>query len=112
MTFAPHFSPDGSLVYFSAARPAAGLSWWQQLLGVKTAAAHNIPSSWWRVPVTGGEPELIADIDEIGLHGAFSPDGQLIAYISNTGLYMMNPDGTNRQQLLATNALNGLSWVP
>lgn len=110
----PFFSPDGTMLYFSAAElvTAGPLPWWDRLLGVKTAAAHNLPSDWWRVPVTGGTPELIADVDEVGLHGAFSPDGQLIAYISSTGLYLMGPDGTNRQQLLTTTALNGLSWVP
>lgn len=109
----PFFSPDGTMVYFSGATPSASqLPWWNRLLGVKTAAAHNLPSDWWRVPVTGGEPESIADIDDVGLHGAFSPDGRYIAYISSTGLYVMNPDGTNRQQLLETTALNGLSWVP
>jgi Tol biopolymer transport system component len=109
----PFFSPDGTMIYFSGAVPTTTqLPWWDRLLGVKTAVAHSLPSDWWRVPVTGGEPELIADIDEVGLHGAFSPDGRFIAYISNTGLYIMNPDGTNRQQLLTTTALNGLSWVP
>lgn len=110
----PFFSPNGSMVYFSAAKPsaAAKLPWWDRLMGVKVAAAHNLPSDWWRIPATGGEPELVADIDDVGLHGAFSPDGQFIAYISSTGLYVMNPDGTNRQQLLETTALNGLSWIP
>jgi Tol biopolymer transport system component len=110
----PFFSPDGTMVYFSAAElvTAARLPWWDRLLGVKTAAAHNLPSDWWRVPVSGGEPEMIANIDEVGLHGAFSPDGQLIAYISSTGLHLMNPDGTNRQQLFTESALNGLSWIP
>jgi hypothetical protein len=81
-------------------------------MGVQTAAAHNLPSDWWRVPVTGGEPVLVADIDDVGLHGTFSPDGQHIAYISSRGLFVMNPDGSNRQQYLSTTALNGLSWVP
>ncbi|MCB8944902.1 MAG: PD40 domain-containing protein [Ardenticatenaceae bacterium] len=109
----PIFSPDGTMVYFSGVMLATSqLSWWDRLLGVKTAAAHNLPSDWWRVPVTGSEPELIADIDDVGLHGAFSPDGRFLAYISSTGVYVMNPDGTNRQQLLETTALNGLSWVP
>ena len=109
----PFFSSDGTMVYFSAAVPTASqLPWWDRLLGVKTAIAHNLPSDWYRVSVTGGEPELVADIDDVGLHGAFSPDGRYLAYISSTGVYMMNPDGTNRQQLLETTALNGLSWVP
>ncbi len=109
----PFFSPDGTMVYFSGALPTTSqLPWWQQLLGVQTAAAHNLPSDWWQVSVTGGEPKLLADIDEVGLHGTFSPDGRFIAYISNSGLYIMNPDGTNRQRLLETTALNGLSWVP
>jgi Tol biopolymer transport system component len=110
----PFFSPDGTMIYFSGAEPAtaAVLPWWDRLLGVKTAAAHNLPSDWWRIPMTGGEPELVADIVEVGLHGTFSPDGRYIAYISNSGLFVMNPDGSNRQQLLETTALNGLSWVP
>ena len=109
----PIFSPDGTMIYFSGALPTTTqLPWWQRLLGVKTTAAHNLPSDWWHVPITGGEPELVADIGDVGLHGVFSPDGRYIAYISSSGLYLMNPDGTNRQQLLETTALNGLSWVP
>jgi Tol biopolymer transport system component len=107
----PFFSPDGTMVYFSGAT-AAEQSWWDQLLGVKIASAHNLPSDWWRVPVTGGTPERITDIDDVGLFGTFSPDGRSIAYISQSGVYLMNPDGTDRRQLLETTAVGGISWIP
>ncbi len=107
----PFFSLDGTMIYFSGAIIENEQSFWDKLLGVKTAVAHNLPSDWWRVPVTGGDPELIADVDEVGLYGTFSPDGRFIAYISQTGVYLMEADGGNIEQLLSTTAVAGVSWI-
>lgn len=110
---APLFSPDGSWLYFSAvSQDQPATSWWDRLLGVQIVAAHNVPSDWWRIPIAGGEPERLTMINEIGMYGAFSPNGRIFAFSSTTGIYQMNPDGTELSKLLEIPAADSLSWVP
>jgi Tol biopolymer transport system component len=108
------FSPDSKTIVFSAPTEftAAEPSWLEQLLGVQTASAHSFPSDWWRVSVTGGEPERLTQISSIGLYGAFVPDGNHIAFIDLFGVYVMNPDGTEILQLLDLTATGMLQWQP
>ncbi len=115
----PVWSPDGRFIYFSAVTedtlpPPTPTSFWDRLFGVKTALAHDIPSDWWRVPSNGSTPpERITEIREIGLYGDFSPDGRYFAFISTTGLYIMEADGTNLSKVLETAVVGGaLSWIP
>lgn len=109
---APFFSPDGRWVYFGAVLPPVGLAWFDRLLGVKTAIAHNVPSDWWRIPVMGGQPEQVTTINAVGMYGSFDPNGRTIAFASQTGLYLMNLDGTNLTYLLETAAASTLAWIP
>lgn len=108
---APFFSPDGQWLYFSAV-PLPQSNGWNRLWGIKTAVAHSVPSDWWRIPVSGGSPEQISHINEAGLYGGFSPNGSQIAFASQTGLYTINPDGSNLQKLLETSAGAMLTWIP
>ncbi len=108
----PMFSPDGRWIYFSASeQTSASLTWWEYLLGIQVAAAHNIPSDWWRIPVLGGEMERLTSRDEVGLYGEMSADGEFVIFVSTSGLYRMNADGTNIIRLLETTAVPSLSWV-
>ncbi len=111
---APLFSPDGTWYYFSAVTQdqPSRTSWWERLLGVKVAAAHSVPSDWWRIPVDGGTAERLTQISAIGMYGAFSPDGTVLAFSSTTGIYTMNPDGTELSKLLEIPAADSLTWVP
>lgn len=106
----PMFSPDGRWIYFSAAK-ATNITWWERLLGVQIAAAHDIPSDWYRIPVNGGRPEQLTTISETGLYGAFSPDGQFIAFATFNGLYLMRPDGSSVEKILEVGATSSLSWI-
>jgi Tol biopolymer transport system component len=109
----PMFSPDGEWIYFTAAEnPVSTRPWWERLLGIETAVAHNIPADWWRIPVNGGEPERLTAINEVGLYGVFGEDGRIIYFASTTGLYQMNLDGSQLTQLLETMAAPSLSWQP
>ena len=109
---APMFSPDGRWVYFSASEQiSVSLTWWENLLGIQVAAAHNIPSDWWRIPVSGGEIERLTNRDEVGLYGDISTDGEAIIFVSTSGLYQMNADGTGLERLLELSAIPSLSWV-
>jgi len=108
----PMFSPDGRWIYFSASElTQSTLTWWEVLLGIEVAAAHNIPSDWWRIAAAGGEIERLTNRDEVGLYGEFSTDGEIIIFVSTSGLYQMNADGTNLERLLEVSAAPSLSWV-
>jgi Tol biopolymer transport system component len=111
---APLFSRDGDYLYFSAVgTPTESLSsLWDQLLGVKVASAHGVPSDWWRIAADDGEPERLTDIEAIGLYGDFGLDGRHLAFISSDGVYMMRPDGGDVQQLDDVVAIGTIDWVP
>jgi Tol biopolymer transport system component len=117
---APLFTADGGMVIFSAVggpatpspTPAPSLSWLDQLLGVQIASAHNIPSDWWRVPVTGGQPEQMTQIYDTGMYGALSPDGTRIAFVSAYGISVMNPDGSDLQMVSQAWVGGSLDWIP
>jgi Tol biopolymer transport system component len=112
---APLFSPEGSMVYFSAVNeePVSLLSIWDRLMGVKIAAAHTVPSDWWRMPADGSaEPERLTKLNAIGLYGDFSPDGRHIAFIAKDGLYVMGADGSGLTRLRNTATVGTIAWVP
>jgi Tol biopolymer transport system component len=119
---APFFSPDGSLLYFSAvgegpgAAPAPSSAWLDRLLGARPAeaapTAHNVPSDWWVVPVAGGEPTRLTQIYETGLFGDMSPDGGYIAFVAASGVYVMRPDGSDVTRLLPVGGGITLEWLP
>ena len=110
---APFFSADGAWLYFSAvAEQTSTATWWERLLGIEVAFAHNLPSRWWRLPVTGGWPEPVTTEAYVGQFGVTSPDGRFLAFSSQSGIFLMQPDGTEIQQLLDLSAADSLSWTP
>jgi hypothetical protein len=112
---APLFSPDSSQLYFSAVNPeqASLPSFWDRLWGVRIAAAHDVPSDWWRMPADGSEaPERLTNLNAIGLYGDFSPDGRHIAFIASDGIYVMKPDGSEILQLRSASPIGTINWVP
>ncbi len=113
-TDAPFFSPDMEFLYFSAVSEAPpALSWLDNLMGVQIASAHNVPSDWWRMNIATGEAAQITETFDQGMFGVFSPDGTKIAFISARGLWVMNPDGTDLVQILASSDFYGnLEWIP
>lgn len=110
---APLFSTNGDWLYFSAvAEQTSSASWWERLLGIEIASAHNLPSRWWRLPVTGGEPEPVTEEARVGQYGALSPDGRSIAFSTQDGIYLMQPGGGEVRLLLEQPAADSLSWTP
>jgi len=116
---APLFSPDGENVLFSAvgSGPVTSLSWLDQFLGVQIASAaspaHNVPSDWWQVSVKDGGLKRLTQLHEIGLYGAFAPDGKHVAFISTNGLYVMEPDGRQVLPVLDRVGMSGtVNWIP
>jgi Tol biopolymer transport system component len=110
------FTPDGKTIFFSMVNPQTppAASWWENLFGIKIATAHNVPSDWYRVPAEGGKIERVTNINDSAMYGAISPDGKRLAFISATGLYAVNTDGSDLVQLSdAVFQGNGnIQWLP
>jgi hypothetical protein len=112
---APLFSRDSQVIIFSAVGgPASSQLWSNQLISTlrPNVMSHNIPSDWWRVDLASGQIKSLTHIGDTGMYGDFSPDGQHIAFVAATGLYLMNPDGTNLMRLLNYGPEGTVSWTP
>ena len=112
---APIFSPDGGSVIFSAPPPVQAYqpSWFDKLMGIQIVKAHEIPSDWWSVPVDGGTPTQLTQLQTIRLFASLSPDKKHIASLSGEGIFVMDEVGSNLTQLLfEPGALGTVSWIP
>jgi Tol biopolymer transport system component len=113
---APIFSPDGQTLIFSAPVPVQSYrpNWLDKVMGVQIAKAHNVPSDWWSVPVTGGNITQLTNIQTTNLFASFAPDGQHIASHSTSGIFVMKPDGSELTMLIPNpQAIPGtVAWIP
>lgn len=112
---APIFSPDGRAILFSA--PESGQSYqpnfFEKLMGIQTARAHDVQSDWWSVAVTGGAPTRLTNLRTINLFASISPDQTHIASLSGEGIFVMDLDGSNLTQLVSDSGVHGtVSWIP
>ncbi len=113
------WTPDGSAIIFSAvgegpayqSTPAPALSWFDRLLGVQAASAHNVPSDWWRVSLDGADLTRLTKIYDTGLYGSFSPDGERLAFLAASGIYVINPDGSGLTPINPIKTLGTLEWI-
>jgi Tol biopolymer transport system component len=113
---APIFSPDGQTLLFSAPVEVQAYqpNWLDKLMGVRVAKAHNVPSDWWSVPVTGGNITQLTNIQTTNLFASFAPDGRHIASHSTSGIFVMQPDGSELTMLVPNpQAVPGtVTWIP
>jgi Tol biopolymer transport system component len=113
---APIFSPDGQTLLFSAPVQAQAYqpNWLDKLMGVRIAKAHNVPSDWWSVPVSGGTITQLTNIQTTNLFASFAPDGKHIASHSTSGIFVMKPDGSELTMLVPNpQAVPGtVTWIP
>ena len=112
---APIFSPDGASILFSAPVPEQAYEpgWWDRLLGVKIARAHDVPSDWWSVPISGGPATRLTHLQTIRLFASMSPDNKYLASTSGDGILVMGLDGSNVRQLFSDPALSSVvRWIP
>lgn len=74
--------------------------------------AHNVPSTWWTIALD--KPDRAQPVTDLGLTGLFaaqSIDGQWVAFISTTGLYVMRPDGKQLTLLLPLHSTGTVDWI-
>jgi Tol biopolymer transport system component len=114
---APLFLPDGETILFSGPIPPQGSAptWIEKIMGITVAHAHgSIPSDWWSVPLTGGEPKRLTHIYSPGLFASLSPDLKYIASYSASGIFVMNPEGGDLTQIVKYTGgiLGTVSWIP
>jgi Tol biopolymer transport system component len=112
---APIFAPDGQSILFSAPEPERAYqpNLFESLLGIQVVKAHSVPSDWWSVPLTGGVPTQLTNIQTINLFASISPDQKHIASLSGEGLFVMELDGSNLTQLMFDQGVHGtVSWIP
>ena len=114
---APMFSPDNQTILFSSPPKlqASATTLFDKIMGVSMVAADGtIPSDWWSVPLTGGEPNRLTRVHSLGLYGSFSPDKKHIASYSMYGIFVMKPDGTGVNMLVNdVGGINGtVNWIP
>jgi len=76
---------------------------------ISSFEAWNDPRHLWVVPVVGGSPRRVGNIESSS--AAWSPDGQKIAYFGPGGLYVARADGSNPTKL---SSLGGMwvAWSP
>ena len=112
---APVFSPDGQSILFSAPEPTRSYqpNFFERLAGIQLAKAHNVPSDWWSVPVKGGAPIRLTNIQTINLFASLSPDQNHVASLSGDGIFVMDLDGSNLTQVVMDQGVHGtVSWIP
>ena len=112
---APLFSPDNRFIVFSAPGPGQSYqpNWFEKVMGIQVAKAHSIPSDWWSVPVTGGTPTRLTNIQTINLFAAVLPDHERLVSVSADGLFVMGLDGSNLTRLISDPGVHGtVSWIP
>ena len=69
-----------------------------RLLAAEVKGLSSDPVPLWAVPTLGGSPIRLADTQ--GNAGAWSPDGQKLAYTNNGALFLANADGTDSRELV------------
>jgi len=111
---APVFSPDGHSIIFSAPSPAQSYqpNWLDKIMGVQIVKAHNVPSDWWSVPITGGEPTRLTQIQSTNLYASMSPDHKHLVSFSLQGLFVMELDGSNLTSLIPDPGGSTVNWLP
>jgi Tol biopolymer transport system component len=108
------FTVDGEGLIFSMVNtePAASSSWWERFFGTGVALAHSVPSDWYSISLEGGEPVRLTQMNDIGLSGDLSPDGNHLAFISATGFYVMRVDGSELTRVMENVTVGTVDWVP
>jgi serine/threonine protein kinase/Tol biopolymer transport system component len=84
-------------------------------------AIPGLPSTMWSIPTNGGEPQKVADVENLYGGGIVSPDGANIAYErlrSASGareIWLMAANGEDRRKIITAEpqtTIQGMAWSP
>jgi Tol biopolymer transport system component len=99
----PRFSPDGKLISFSATTPLAPVvtptpartSFLQPSTAYAAELRHGLPMDVWVVAADGTNLKRLTQLGEDSPTTAWSPDGKQMLILAGGGIYLMNADGSN-----------------
>jgi eukaryotic-like serine/threonine-protein kinase len=78
------------------------------LIAPFTARTGNL--KFWTLPVVGGAPRRLGEVS--GDSGAFSPNGEKIAYSKPDGIYVCNRNGSEPRRLASLIGNGWIAWSP
>jgi Tol biopolymer transport system component len=122
---APRFSPDSQTIVFSAAplptmgqpppggaapKALAPLDALGDLLAPASAEAHGLPWEVFTVPVMGGEPRQVTQIQEDTPYAAWSADGARLLVYAAGGLYRVDPKSAQSTAVSTEGSHGGMDW--
>lgn len=102
---APRFSPNGGALLFAAAEDGGPFG------DATSEYLDGPPQDIWTVAPDGSRLTRITNIQEDQPSAAWSADGSQIAVIGQTGLYLVNADGSNITRLGYGYLHSELSWL-
>ncbi|MFN8522364.1 MAG: hypothetical protein U0821_04585 [Chloroflexota bacterium] len=112
------FSPDGKRIALPASSPPPAAERRQSeqgpvagLLLPSVAYAHGDPWDVFILDATGGEPRLLAKLQEDEVSLAWSPDGTRLAAFASRGVYLIGMDGSVNF-ILDRGGFGGIDWAP
>ncbi len=98
---APHWSPDGTRIVFTASggaskaevAPARERSLIERVLGFGVAEAHGLPSDLWMIGADGQNLQRVTNKGLDDPRPTWSPDGHSIVYVGGGfgGIYRLDP---------------------
>jgi len=122
----PHFSPDGTKIYFSSSRSGNYDVWVMNLDGTlpkqlttspydegnaypsrdgkQVAFVRTSPTGYdvWVMAANGGNEHRITQLGNFTFNPAWSPDGSKIVFAHDFNIYIVNADGQSPPIMLAT----------
>ncbi len=125
----PRFSPDGKMIVFAASiagvaddpatppsaahrsAPERLARWLVAPFFPTSAAAHGPPADLWIVPLSGGTPRRLTNLNGDDPLPAWSPDGRRVAFLTGTGLYIINADGSDLVKITERGSYGSLIWA-
>lgn len=112
----PRFAPDGATVAFAAADQALAPPMGQRLAALRpqpaAARTDGLPEDIWAVAAAGGEPRLLADLNEDLPALAWSGDGDRLYVLGAVGLYEVNAR-TGASDIIGPGVFHGqMAWSP